>query len=68
VYENGDKNSLNFNAVMMMIMKMVEKQNFKIGHPIVFLINDSVNISRHNYVYMYFIAATCFDLTSRHQV
>jgi len=51
-------------------MMMMKKQNFEVGHPIVFLINDYVNtsISRHNYVYMYFIAATCFDLTSHHRV
>ena len=56
VHENGDKNSLNFNAVV-----MIKKQNFKVGHSIMFLANDYANISRHNYVYMSFLAATGFD-------
>ena len=45
----------------MMMMMMTMKQNFKVGHPIVFLINDYVNISRHNYVYTSFLAATFFN-------
>jgi len=56
INENGDKNSLNFNA-----MAMMKKQNFRVGHPIVFGINDYVNIRRHIYVYMYFLAASFFD-------
>jgi len=58
VYENGDKNSLNFNA-----MVMIKEKNFKVGHPIVFLANDNANISRHNYVRVYvsFLAAIVFD-------
>jgi len=31
VYGNRDKNLLNFNAVV-----MTKKQNFRVGHPIVF--------------------------------
>ena len=38
----------------------MKKHNFMFGHPIVFLINDYLNISRHNYVYVSFLAAIYF--------
>jgi len=46
VYENGDKK---IHLILISVL-MTKKQNFEVGHPIVFLANDYANISRHNYV------------------